>query len=69
MKTKRSTAILGLLAAVLAGGAAWYLWGPSTAPEGQPALIVLKPENFAEFKTRFNQASGSIRVVALLSPT
>ena len=66
---KRSTAILGLLAALLAGGAAWYLWGPSTAPEGQPALVVLTPENFAQFKERFNQTSGSMRVVALLSPT
>jgi hypothetical protein len=66
---KRSIAALVLLSAVLAGSAAWYYWGPSTAPEGQPPLIVLQPENLAEFQTSFNQASGSVRVVALLSPT
>ena len=68
MKAGRFIAILGLLA-LLTGGAAWYYWGPSTVPAGQPALVALQPENFAGLKASFNQASGSVRVVALLSPT
>lgn len=38
-------------------------------PAGQPSLSILTPENFDQLRTAFNQASGDVRVVLLLSPT
>jgi hypothetical protein len=38
-------------------------------PAGQPSLSALTPENFDQLRTAFNQASGEVRVVLLLSPT
>jgi hypothetical protein len=38
-------------------------------PAGQPSLSTLTPENFDQLRTAFNQASGDVRVVLLLSPT
>jgi hypothetical protein len=38
-------------------------------PFGQPSLSTLTPENFDQLRTAFNQASGDVRVVLLLSPT
>jgi hypothetical protein len=39
------------------------------APAGQPSLVSLTSENFNELRTAFNQDSGDVRVVLLLSPT
>ena len=39
------------------------------APAGQPALISLNRDNFSALKDSFNSAPGSVRVIALLSPT
>jgi len=38
-------------------------------PAGQLSLSILTPENFDQLRTAFNQASGDVRVVLLLSPT
>jgi hypothetical protein len=38
-------------------------------PAEQPSLSTLIPENFDQLRTVFNQASGEVRVVLLLSPT
>jgi hypothetical protein len=54
---------LGLLFAGL------YLWRPSAAPGGQPALLTLGTANFGEFENAFDAGSDSARLVLLLSPT
>ena len=66
---KRFGLVLGgaAVAALLVAG--WYLWGPATVPAGQPPLVALNPENFAQLKAAFNAAPDSVRLVALLSPT
>jgi hypothetical protein len=38
-------------------------------PVGQPELVSLNRANFSALKESFNSAPGSVRVVALLSPT
>jgi hypothetical protein len=38
-------------------------------PAGQPSLSSLRTENFDHLRTAFNEASGDVRVVLLLSPT
>jgi hypothetical protein len=38
-------------------------------PAGQPSLSSLTSENLDQLRTAFNQASGDVRVVLLLSPT
>jgi hypothetical protein len=43
--------------------------GQQKVPAGQPSLSALTPENFDQLRTAFNQASGDVRVVLLLSPT
>ena len=40
-----------------------------TTPKGQARLADLTASNLDNFEHDFNQASGSIRVLALLSPT
>ena len=66
---KRFSAILasGVVVALLLAG--WSLWGPSDVPAGQPLLVTLTPENFAQLQARFNDSPDGVRVVVLLSPT
>lgn len=67
MKTFRRVGLVVVIVALFA--LAWYAWGPSHTPQGQPALASLTNENFSSFKKSFNEASDRIRVVLLLSPT
>ena len=46
-----------------------YLWGPSTAPVGQPPLLTLSSANFKEFSAAFDADADVPRMVLLLSPT
>lgn len=46
-----------------------YLWGPSTAPKGQDALVILSDANLDEFKAAFDADTNVPRLVLLLSPT
>jgi hypothetical protein len=39
------------------------------APQGQPPLASLTQENFADFRTTFNNDAEYVRVVLLVSPT
>jgi hypothetical protein len=67
----RRTVVIGLGLVVAASAAlaiGWHYWGPAAAPQGQDALVELTAENFAQFRSRFNEARG-VRVIALLSPT
>lgn len=49
------------VAALVAGG--------GSAPAGQPSLVSLNASNFDQFPQAFNKGKGTVRVVALLSPT
>lgn len=49
------------LANLLAGG--------GEPPAGQPAMVTLTADNFATLPKQFNEASGSVRVILLMSPT
>ena len=46
-----------------------FLWGPSSVPAGQEALITLTDGNFNEFERTFDSKTDQPRLVLLLSPT
>lgn len=60
---------LWLIAVVTLLGVAFYLWGSSHTPPGQPPLVSLTEGNVADFQQRFNTAAADTRLVLLLSPT
>jgi hypothetical protein len=47
----------------------YYVYGGSTVPEGQPALVRLNSSNVASLEEEFNKSSNSIRLLVMLSPT
>lgn len=57
-----------LLIAAL-GAVAWYAWGPSHTPQGQPPLRSLANNDISAFKDSFNDAADRVRIVLVLSPT
>jgi hypothetical protein len=61
--------ILFLVFLVVALFIAAYLWGPSTVPAGQEALLTLSDTNFSQFQNAFDTDSDGLRLVLLLSPT
>jgi hypothetical protein len=65
----KKSRILLLLATVLAAAGAYYVYGGSSVPEGQAALVRLNSANFPDLKHEFNAASDRVRVVVMLSPT
>jgi hypothetical protein len=66
MKPRWFVAVLVIAAFV---ALAWYAWGPSHTPQGQPPLTSLASDNIASFKDSFNDAADRVRIVLLLSPT
>jgi hypothetical protein len=48
---------------------AFYLWGSSSTPPGQPPLVSLNERNISEFQQSFNATVSDTRIVLLLSPT
>jgi hypothetical protein len=62
MRRRVSILAVAALAALVAG------CGHLT-PAGQPALLSLNRDNLSAVKDRFNSAPGSVRLIALLSPT
>ena len=70
---KRILAILTLviLGAFLigAGWVAYHIYAPRRTPAGQPPLTRLTAETLGGFRDAFNAASGTTRVLAMLSPT
>ncbi len=66
MKTRYVVLVVALLALV---ALAWYGWGPSRTPAGQPPLASLHKDDVASFREAFNGAADEVRVVLLLSPT
>jgi hypothetical protein len=65
--TRKRAFWLILTVALLA--VAFYLWGSSHTPPGQPPLVSLDQANVVEFQQRFNAARSGTRIVLLLSPT
>jgi hypothetical protein len=67
------TSIVVAVAIVAGLGAAFYVFGvlggDHRTPVGQPALVSINAGNFSELKDSFNSTRGSVRIVALLSPT
>ena len=62
MSRKASIFVIAVMAAMVAS------CGHQT-PTGQPALLSLNSGNFSSHKESFNNAPGSARIIALLSPT
>ena len=66
----KAAGVFGAVAIVLVGAAfAWVRYSPRRVPRGQPPLSTLGPGSLAEFRDAFNAGEGSIRVLAMLSPT
>ena len=60
---------LWLIVAIAVIALAFYLWGSSHTPPGQPPLVSLDQANVAQFQEGFNAANSETRIVLLLSPT
>lgn len=60
---------LWLVFAVVILAVAFYLWGSSSTPPGQPPLVSVNEGNISEFQQSFNAAVSDTRIVLLLSPT
>jgi hypothetical protein len=58
-----------LVFAVMVLVVAFYLWGASSTPPGQPPLVSLNEGNISEFQQSFNATVSDTRIVLLLSPT
>jgi hypothetical protein len=56
-----------LLLVLLAVGV--YLSRTGHTPPGQPVLLQINAQSLAELPAEFNRASGSLRVILLMSPT
>lgn len=66
---KSALRIFVIAVLVVVGVLAWQLWGPAVAPFGQPELLMVSADNYGQIRTAFNDSTGKVRVVALLSPT
>ena len=61
--------VLWLIFTVALLAVAFYLWGSSHTPPGQPPLVSLAPANVTDFQQSFNATPADTRIVLLLSPT
>jgi hypothetical protein len=67
MKKRLSILAAFVIVALLALG--WHFYGGQTVPSGQAPLVSLTPNKIDQLRAAFNQASGDVRIVLLLSPT
>ncbi len=66
----RPKIILPILAAAAVLALLYYVYGGGNEPpSGQRPLVQLNPGNFSTLQKEFNDASNSVRVIVLLSPT
>jgi cytochrome b561 len=65
----RTRLLIALAVVLVLAGLLYYYYGGRTTPSGQSLLVTLTPNNFEELRDSFNQARGTVRVIALLSPT
>lgn len=66
---KKALSIVGILATLALGYAAYSEFTPRSTPQGQPSLARLNSENIPELQKAFNESSDRVRVLAMLSPT
>ncbi len=66
MNRKRVFSVVIVLALL---GAAYYFYGGSSTPKGQPRLVSFSSSDLTPLKTAFNASASSTRVVVMLSPT
>ncbi len=66
---KRSRLLIAMAIALAFAGLIYYFYGGSATPAGQPPLVSLNSGNFDGLRNDFNTARGTVRVIALLSPT
>ena len=71
MRRAAKVALGGVAALVLVavGAIGWIALGPRSVPAGQPPLAKLDAAGLPAFREAFNGASGSIRLLVMLSPT
>ncbi len=50
-------------------GFAYYFYGGSSTPNGQPSLVRFSSDDLTPLKSAFNDSASSIRVFVMLSPT
>jgi hypothetical protein len=65
LNRKLMIAILALTLVV--GAAGWYLF--DFGRPGPVAITEINATSFAQIKNEFNESSGEVRIIALLSPT
>jgi len=68
MIMKRSRLLIAIAIALVLAGLLFYFYGGSATPAGQHPLVSLSG-NFEQLRNDFNTARGTVRVIALLSPT
>ena len=54
---------------LIAFGIAYYFYGGSSTPKGQPPLTRFSSGDLMPLKSAFNNSASSIRIVVMLSPT
>jgi hypothetical protein len=69
MIMKRSRLLIAIVISLVFGGLLFYFYGGSVTPAGQHPLVSLSAGNFDGLRNDFNTARGTVRVIALLSPT
>jgi hypothetical protein len=65
---KRKLAI-GVAVCVILLLAIFYLWGPSSVPQGQEPLVTLSASSINDFQKAFDAQTDGPRMILLLSPT
>ncbi len=55
--------------AAVALGVAYFFYGGSSTPKGQPPLLSFSSGDLTPLKTAFNTSAGSTRILVMLSPT
>ncbi len=55
--------------AAVALGVAYFFYGGSSTPKGQPPLLSFSSGDLTPLKTAFNASAASTRILVMLSPT
>ena len=61
--------MLFLIVTIALLAVAFYFWGSTYTPPGQPPLVSLSDANLVDFQHSFNAVAVDTRTVLLLSPT
>ena len=62
-------ALIAIPAALLLGAGLFYFYGGHTVPTSQPPLVDHTPQSLSTIERAFNEATGDVRLLLLLSPT